>query len=308
MERFDPEVRDRFKDLKRVEPKIYDNSSIMEYKKCARGYSFRMVFGYQEKIMPLYFVWGTALHKFFEVLEVQTAKGIGPGPALLKAKMEAVIAWKKDYVIPKDPKNKYAWMTERRMELACDALYEWWLKEKHVGRITVIASEQPFTVELFDDVFIGGRADQIVKVGMEVYGRDLKSTSMGLGYWSRGLDPNHQFILYTYAEQELTQSAVKGQLILGLSTTKTQKTVAEQFTVNYTKYQIQAWKDEVLVWIKRIEESRKTDVYPPNENACWNCPFHYVCKQKGQLGQQNTLKRSYRFQPWDHQNVGQDEK
>jgi len=300
-----PEAIDSFQDLARVEPTIYDNSSIMSYKSCARHYKFRMVLGYTEKIEPLYFTWGTALHKFWETLEVETKKGMGAGPVFKRAILEASLSFDGRYTPPKDPKNKYAWMTKARMKVAAEALYKFWLKEKSLGRIEVIAVEQPFIVELFDNIFIGGRADQVLQIqGGDKYGRDLKNTSKSLKYFQRDLDPNHQFILYTYAESILTNSNVKGQLILAASTMKTQATEVEQYTVNYTKHQIEQWRKECGVWIRRIEESRATDIYPANENSCYRCPFHWVCKQKGELSQANTLKRSYKFEPWDHANPG----
>src|SRR5215203_2975982 len=77
MELEDHPVRIFMPKYNRYEPKIRDSTSIKSWKTCQRKYFYEIVLGFSSRETPPYFAWGSAYHKFREVLEV--AYGFGHG-------------------------------------------------------------------------------------------------------------------------------------------------------------------------------------------------------------------------------------
>ena len=59
------------KELPRMEPLVMDSTASKLYKSCQRKYFFRIVLGrvVPNEVTPPYFIWGSAIHKCYEILE-----------------------------------------------------------------------------------------------------------------------------------------------------------------------------------------------------------------------------------------------
>jgi len=289
-----------FKGQLRFEPMILDNTAIMGYKTCPTYYNYVLVLGYRPKIDPPYFSWGSSIHKFIEIVE----KSIEENMALrlkkgLKAAKNKLISTKPEI----KPNSKYSFVNEERLQETCLRLFKWWLEEKEHSKVEVLAVEQPFNVEIAPDIFIGGRADQIIQVGSDIYGRDWKTTGQQLNWFFSKLKPDHQFFLYTLAESIVQNRRVHGQVIVGIYNEKTKGPEIKAATVNYTQHELNEETENLLWWIDKINDSRKRDLYPKNERACWNCPFRIVCKAESDMGKLSILKSRFQHKPWDHTKV-----
>jgi len=58
--------------IERREPASRDHTAVISAKTCLRKYFYEMVLGFTDKITPQFFKFGTAYHKFREVLETST--------------------------------------------------------------------------------------------------------------------------------------------------------------------------------------------------------------------------------------------
>lgn len=307
----------RFKGLPRAEPVVKDNTAIMMYKLCALKYFFRMVLGFTSPDTQPYFAFGKAIHKYREILEVEYLNNLSSPDFKSKeilfdfchviALKAAIDTWNKDTNSKVQVGTKWDFLTVERLKKTCNKMKEWWVKEKTIGNIHVIATEQPFTIVLQDEYgnqwIIGGRFDQIIKWNTRLWGRDFKTSSKPDMFFSRSLFPNHQFILYTYSESELHGEQVQGQLIEMIFNDKTKGPEVYNHPVSFTSDQIKNWKVDLFEWLRRIDISRKNDHYPMNENHCNFCEYHGVCKVANENGMMNFLKNNYKHEPWDYTSI-----
>lgn len=283
--------------FRRYEPVIMDSTAMMTYKTCPRLYFYRIVLGFTPKETPEYFAFGTAYHKFREVLQrdADTHK-LSVQEALIHATDVAVEMYKK-HPIP-DSDSKWAFLTIDRLNQSCLVAFKHWLKERLDGHIKVTAFEQPFTLQL-GSIWVAGRADNIVDWRGEPWGRDFKTSSKTGPFYSRTLEPNDQFTRYTWAESKLTGKQVKGQIVEVLYNTKKEGPIIETFTTTRTLGQLKRWELEHGFWMRQIDESREQDMYPMNEKSCNFCKYHSVCKSSSESGQMSQLKSYFKVEPWD---------
>lgn len=313
----------------RYEPIVKDHSAIILYKECPRKYFHRIVLGRAEKDTPPYFVFGSAYHKFREVLEQEYFKHFVNGkPPIYKPEIgmlclePAINAannyWKKHSAGEPPVGTKWDFMTYERLLKSCMVAYQWWENEKRQNNIVVVATEQPFCVEIGEGtgIFTGGRADQIVRWNGKLWGRDFKTSSKDQKYYSRGITPNDQFTRYTYAESKLSGQLVQGQIIEVLFNKKATKTEYTQNAIgpyikthiaSRNKSELDRWVAESIFWDKLITQSREEDMYPMVEKSCIYCPYHSVCKQPSEGAQMAQLEQFFKLSPWDHTKVEQEE-
>lgn len=292
-------VRNFMPKYERFEPLILDSTAITTFKECNRKYFFQIVIAKNSKDTPIYFTFGSAYHKFREVLE--TTKDF---KVALLAGLEAYDKGTGG----REPsvEDKFSFMTKMRLIQSCKAAYDHWEKEKQQGRIEVIAIEQPFNVEIHPDSgeYTSGRFDQIVRWNGKVWGRDFKTTSKEGIFYQRGLDPNDQFTRYTFAESELCGEQVFGQIVEALYNSKKQGPSITQYVSSRTLWQIDDWKADELQIRRQLQLSREHDVWPKNEKACTFCPFHSVCKMGSMASQQAKLDAEFVTRPWDNTKIG----
>lgn len=282
----------------RFEPLILDHTSIAAYKTCNRLFFFQIVLGRTDKYTPIYFTFGSAYHKFREVLENTS----GDFKVALQAALDNYERGSKG----EEPEvgSKWEFMTKARLMQSCAVGFQQWEREKKQGKIEVIAVEQAFNVEIADGEYTSGRFDQIVRWNGKVWGRDFKTTSMEGMFYSRGLDPNDQFTRYTYAESKLCGEPVQGQIIEALYNSKKSGPSITQYLASRTKFQLDDWERDELHIRKQISLSREADVWPKNESACKFCRFHSVCKMPSEGAQQAKLEAEYVVRAWDNTKVG----
>lgn len=303
-----------YEQLDRHEGVILDNSVIMQFKYCPRSYFFRYVLGYDSSDTPPYFAFGSAYHKFREVLEIGYNECIAKGfdrntscaLSLGKASTAAVNYWTKNGPKAYGEKDKFAFLTLDRLKQSIQIAYAWWEKEKLAGNVKVLFTEQPFIVQLSEDIFLGGRFDQAIEAFGKLYNRDFKTSSQPEMFYTRGLKPNNQFALYTFALSVLSGRLASGAMIETLFNQKTVGPKMHVYPVQYTREEIEEWKRDTVYWVNQIKNAREQDHYAANEKQCGFCQFHQVCKMPTEMSRMSILKSQYKINVWDHQSVDQE--
>jgi hypothetical protein len=300
MEVYKPSRRTFLPTLERTEPVLIDHTALYCAKSCPRKYFFQIVLGRSPKATAPYFAFGSAYHKFREILETQS-KGGRDGVRSMDA-FTAALGGALGYMARSERSegsDKWDYLTPQRLEQCCKVAYEWWKRERAGGAIEVLATEQSFNVALRDGRFRAGRADQIVLYLGELYGRDFKTTSKAQGWYARGLEPNEQFIGYTWAESKLAGKPVRGQLIEVLFNEKGKDPFIHSFLVEYTPEQLDRFETEHLMWNRMLDMWREDDIYPMNESHCTFCTYREVCKMKSERAMLYMLEADYDYKPWD---------
>jgi CRISPR/Cas system-associated exonuclease Cas4 (RecB family) len=297
-----------FTKFERFERVVPDNSALSEYKKCPRRYFFRYVLGYTTKTLQPYFPFGTAYHKFRELLEQyrneNLKKDMSNDMATVLASPPALDGAIKCYEAEIKGKElasgKYDFLDLKRLKESCLHVFNHWRKEKLLGTIKVLSSEQAFSIQLKNGMFIGGRFDEIIENNGKVMGRDFKTSTIQAAYYKKGLVPNPQFLLYTKAQTVLHGKDTEGQIVEVLFNMKTTKPSLQPFPVRPTKQQLSEWEDGTIYYLEQINNSREKDFYPMNESACWACPFHEVCSMPSETSQTSILKSRFKHELWDY--------
>jgi hypothetical protein len=303
----------------RYEPKVKDSTAVKFLKLCARKYFYTIVLGRVSLEDEVIFAWGSAYHVFREILEKEY--GYGPDApvrydetkaahAFVKAHAAGMKHWK-EHGKDQEPEAKYGFMTAGRLFLSFKAAFKHWENEKKIGRIKVIAVEAPLIVQLADGSYTGGKADQIIRVNGKSWGRDFKTTTIDLKYYPRSLEPNDQFTRYTLMEEKVVGERLQGQFVEVLYNNKPTKKeskgpLIDLFTTERTPYQLNLFEQENVHWNRILELNREHDIWPMQENACWNCIFHSVCKKGSEEGMMSQLEQFFKVRPWDFTRIGED--
>lgn len=306
----------------RNEPVIMDSTAVMTFKECPRKYFYRMVLGFVPPVKLPYFAYGSAYHKFREILEIEFKRGTEINKCILIGLDAARDYCKQHLVTPSD--GKWSWMTTDALIGACMVAAKYWVEEKQSGHIEVLATEQPFRIIVPSkvaengEIIIAGRADQIIKVSNRIWGRDFKTTSQAGGkdgglspFYVNSIDPNDQFTRYTYAEsilqfgelKDLPRERVNGQYIEVIVNSAKSAPKIENLIVNKTKTQLEKWLEEHDIWMEIMQVCRSKDEWPMNEKSCRFCEYRKVCTLSSESMQMSELKRSYEVNHWDCENI-----
>ena len=281
-----------------------DSTASKLMKECLRKYFYRIVLGRTPpvNIDPPWFPWGTAIHKFQEIMETE-----GLAKALVyAATFKPAIS---------EEFKKYSFLDKTRFIKTVNLIVQENVREKSQGALKVIATEQPFNVQLPDGSFIGGRFDQVIDWRGKIWIRDFKTTSKQKSYFQRSMDPNDQAMRYLYAATMMhlgPEAFEKGRLIDGVifQAYYNAATVGpETYPILYTKNntQVKAWLRDQMFLNARLKESREQDVWPMSEcRSCTFCEYAQVCKMPSEAGMVQILKNNYQFKPWDFTNVDQE--
>lgn len=298
MQTHDPEIKNFMGAFKRYEPVIMDSTAMMTYKACPRMYFYRIVLGFTPKKTPEYFAFGSAYHKFREVLQRGAdVEGLSVQESFLNAE-EIAIAYLEKHAPSPDPTSKWSFLNIDRLRQSGLVAFRHWLEERKNGVIKVDAFEQPFSLQL-GEITVAGRADNMLTWRGDPWGRDFKTSSKTGPWYARSLKPNDQFIRYTWAESKLAGKRVLGQLVEVLFNSKKEGPLIEPYSVTYSLGELNRWELEHGFWMKQIELSRQQDMYPMNEKSCYNCAYHSVCKSASESGMMSTLKTYHKIEPWD---------
>jgi PD-(D/E)XK nuclease superfamily len=291
--------------LERCEPLIPDHSSTKVFRRCPREYFYSMVCGYQPTGTVTVLIWGTAYHKFREVLEKEQN--------LELAVLHGMNIWDEQQGRDPLPDTTWGFMTKARLLKSFLVAYKHWQNEKEKKAVEVIAVEAAFNIELPDGSRTSGRADQIVRWNRRLWGRDFKTSSVEQQFYTRTLSPNDQFSRYTYAESQLCGEPIQGQIVEVLFNKADHKTSRGKsptgpeiitHIATRTPSEIRQWVLEAQIENKLIDLCRDNDVWPQNENACRYCAYHQVCKTGEEDSMVQILRSSdYTRRPWVNTDV-----
>lgn len=321
--------------FERFEPLVQDHSAIKLFKTCSRKYFWRIVLGYTAKKQGLetVFSWGTAYHKYREVLELEYIRltleqkelkakyVIDKIPytslseekireaAHVKATVSAIAVFKP---APLGVGGKWAHYTQANFFRMIGVARKWWEAEKNQKAIEVLGVEMPYNLMMPGGYIIGGRMDQFIRWNGRLWVKDFKTTSKKKEYFIKSLDPNDQATRYIYSLSKLHNQKVDGIYYEVAYTSnegkKEQKVTKFQmytFMPGRTESQLETWEREQDIYNDRLIQSRNEDIWPMNEDACSFCDYHPVCTKKTESAMGNTLKQMYLLKPWDHETVDQ---
>lgn len=289
-------------ELPRAEPAVMDSTAAKLLKTCPRLYFLRIVLGYRAPGSPIYFAFGGAYHKFRQILTESSGD-------LVLALNAAGDFWSKRTKLTGEPPvgSKYEFLTGQRLLASCNKANEAWKKEREQGRIIVLQSEQAFSVTLKDGItMIGGRADEIVRWGGKVWGRDFKTSSKMGAFYERTLSPNDQFARYTLAETYLCGEQVQGQLVEVLYNTKKEGPKLQTFTATMTQAQVAEFEDDQIYNTTILNKYREDDKWPKHEIHCPFCEFRLICNAPNEASATAQLKAGFEHAPWDFTKVDQE--
>jgi CRISPR/Cas system-associated exonuclease Cas4 (RecB family) len=293
----------------RVEPLLYDSTSITTYLTCPRKYFYRIVCGFVAKAAtPPYFAFGSAYHKFREVLDQTMMDTIDGRPYTESEAFVKAITAAKSYAAKhlKAPEvgTKFDFMTPERLQLSCTKAFEVWLAERK--KFQILAAEQIVTVKLPHGTFIHGKIDRLINWNGRLWVWDYKTTSKLGPFYERSLEPNDQFTRYIWIARELNGREPAGLMVDVLFNSKKEGPKFQTMPTSRTKSQLEMWVREHKYWEDRLEENRKEDFWPMNPKGCMFCEFHSVCRQQTESGQMTQLRSYFKVKAWDPTNTEED--
>lgn len=298
-----PYINKRFlPTLERTEPVVQDSTAMVLAMSCKRKYFYRIVLGRVPKLQTnqIYFDFGGIYHKFREILETKDFK-------------EAFLAIQ-DLKIntPVDPKHKASHYTKELLLKSCMVAYDYVQKERAQKNIEVIAVEQPFNIEVEPGIFIAGRADQIIKWRGKIWGRDFKTTTKELNYFSKGLDPNDQVTRYIVGESAIHGQQIEGIIIEVMQNLKGDSKPPKNgnpkihsVPVSRTIWQVNEWKHEQKILDKMLSVCRDEDTWPMEPHNCGWCDYSILCRQFNERALEHKIKSDFALSPWDCTKVDQ---
>src|SRR3990167_11153016 len=156
---------------------------------------------------------------------------------------------------------------------------KWTIKAVEVADMFEIAPGVPFTVKI----------DLIVEQQGCIYFVDHKTTvkAFNWNYWGQ-FDPNSQITAYTaYCQAKFGECSggIINALQLGYRKNKYMGEPAgfhysfQRQLFNRNRHQIEAWKQDTILWIKSLEEAKcnTSNVWRKNEGQCKFCEYKAVC-------------------------------
>lgn len=297
-------------ELPRSEPAIFDHTSFIKAKTCKRLYFYTMVLGFRERKTAIYFNFGIAYHRFREALERAAQSGTEPTEALKTALRTVIETWKREQGQDPPVGTKYDYMTLERLLASCKEAFNWWLRERQLGRIEVLPEfiEKHLVVTLKDGkTKIGARVDQLVRWVGKLWGRDFKTSSRMGKFYDRTLEPNDQFTRQQLIETKLSGEHVQGVLVEVLYNTKKEGPEIVGFTTTRSPDQLSRWEDEQCFLAEELERNRLADMWPMEEKQCPYCPFRIVCAAPNERAMAAQLKSNFDHSPWNFYKEGSDD-
>jgi CRISPR/Cas system-associated exonuclease Cas4 (RecB family) len=296
----------KFKGFQRHEPIAPSSSAIMEYKKCPRAFFFRYVLGYTEKESKIYFAWGNAVHKFYEVADKTFRSTNGNADAGIAF---GLVAAMKEWGDTKDPSpddKKFGFMTKARLSDTIMKIGKEWMLEKSNSTRTVIDNEMTFNLQMPHGQWTSGKIDEFIEIRGKPAIEDTKTTTKKWQWYKRQLNPSDQFMRYLWAGQQLTKKQLSEVHVRVIYTTKDEGPKIHRELIMYSPDQVNEWLRDHVYWSKAIDSSREQDNYPKNEKQCNFCQFREICITRGEASQIFVLKSKYKFEPYDNAKSNED--
>lgn len=289
----------------------WDSVSIGAFKDCPRKYYYKLVMGYQHKIMPPPLAFGIAIHLMFQTWHQLLAYGMPKEQALLNCVRLAGL------IGEKLPNGDNARRKEQLIRATVWYLDQFWDDPAK----TVILSngkaavEYSFTLPLFTytdidgakiEVYLCGHIDRYAKWGGRVLAADYKTSKYQLDQkFFAKFKPVTQFPIYVLAShiiaaetQEL--ASTDGILLDGI-----------QVGVNFNRYnrhivpyspeEIDEYIENLQYWISQAMHCCETGYFPMNEESCTKyagCEFQDICN-KPPARRDAYLKGHFVQRTWD---------
>lgn len=298
--------------LPRYEPVVQDHTAQSVLDECDRKYFYRIVLGKTPSKSNNQVVLdaGSIYHKFRETLELEWKKDKDQQRAYGEALKHCFTM---DLDIPSES-SKFSYVDRTFVVKCCAIAFEHWKKEKALGKFVVIATEQAFNIRLPNGIFIGGRADEIVRWSGGIYGRDFKFSSKDEDMWKRLINPNEQATRYIVGESGITGTRVEGIIFEVAHHSKGKKDELPKVEIvphlaTRTDWELEMWDLEREHINRQLLLNREYDIWPKREfktNCAW-CDFAIVCRQANEDSMIAKLEQNYRTQPWDFEHVEQEE-
>lgn len=293
---------------------VYDNSMLEYLQRCPRKFFYRYVLNRAPVGVNIPINYGSAYHKFREVLEIEYMRlglvGAVPTehvkPIFGVAASEAFKGWV-------DPPigHKKEYLDGGRLMSALTTAFDSWLSEKSSGLFKVLAPEQGFDLPLTDAFRFGGRIDQVIEWNRKMWVRDFKTTGrMGASYGGQW-DPNHQFTGYAWATEQLSGRSCEGVLLEVVYNTKTKGPEFHYFPSARSPGHVETWKASVVSTLEVLEKmmvdlsTRGLLAFPMHTVACndyGGCFYREACRKEFGAQSLSWLEDNTVESIWDFMN------
>lgn len=308
--------------LERYEPVVLDSSAMTTYKACPRLFFYQYVLARVPKVSPVYIRFGSAYHKFREILSKRYKTWIlenptssidnFPDPFLLEAIKGAIDLFTKEGGDP-PPQDRHSHLTKGRLFASCKLAYEWWKNEKRQNQIIVIGIEDSINFEYANGNRKCGRVDEEVEWNGKLWIRDFKCSGKDPKYYPKSLAIKDQAYTYILGASSLSGRKVEGIIYEQMYNDKPTKTTQKgpsihPHLVQFTHSQMTNWEYEQQLWHEQINRSRELDVYPMAENdmRCVWCSYYDVCNSMNENQMVAKLNNEFKHKVWDNMNPNDD--
>lgn len=284
----------------------WDNTSLSLYKTCPRLYYYTIVEGWKHPRAAPPLLWGGAWHKVLETYEGALAQGAEREPALRAAVREA-------FALSAEP-----WCEDdtSRTRLTLVRSLVWYAKqyENDPFRTYVLPSGRPATELSFrfplqvspddssDPYIYCGHIDRLTLFSGGVYVMERKHTtaSISASFWNK-YAYSAQVIGYSVAGNIVLPEPLSGVVIDAAQVQVNSSTFSRRALMR-TAYQMEEWLEDTATWIKRVEQSARSNSWPHNQESCWRfgreCLFLSVCSAHA-AARQSLLKANFIQQRWN---------
>lgn len=254
----------------------YDNSQLQQYKNCPESYRLRNILGL-EKIES-----GRDEH------DKEFGKAIHSGlEAYYKGASQEDVKRAFSEAYPLQLNGEDLAKTQENGLVLLDGYAAHYKEEDK--RWTVKAVEVADEFELGDGIRFTVKIDLVVEQQGCIYFVDHKTTgkSFNWAYWGR-FEPNAQITAYT-AYCQAKYGECSGGIINAIKFGYRQRAYKgepagfhydfQRQLFNRNRMQIEAWREDSLKWIKKLEEAKvkESGIWPKNEGQCGYCSYKEVC-------------------------------
>jgi hypothetical protein len=242
-----------------------DNTALEQYMACPAKYQMAMVQHRRKRGgPPPALAYGTAWHA---VMETHYKTG-GDEWAAKNAGAEAWVQHSK----PDDHR------TLPRLLLEYDRYRERWGAHPELeGAQTVGFPESPVIEQTVNAIWPGalhpyaGKIDRLIELNGQIYVEDHKTASRRDDYFFSQFELDNQMLGYAWLAWQLTGRWIAGVRINAHFIRKKEYPAHETFEreiVPFSAARLNDWAENYNPWVRRIEESYTTNVWPRNFKAC----------------------------------------
>lgn len=304
--------------LERYEPIILDSSAITTYKTCSRLFFYQYVLAKVSKDSKPYIRFGSAYHKFREILSKRYKTWRIENPTLdidsfpdgflLEATKAALDLFTKEGGDP-NPQDRHAHLTKGRLFASIKIAYEYWKDEKRKGQVIVIGVEDSINFQYANGNRKCGRVDESIEWNGKLWIRDFKCSGKDPKYYPKSLKIKDQAYTYLTGAASLSGRKVEGIIYEQMYNDKPTKTTQKgpsihPHIIQFTPAQLKNWDYEQQLIHEQINRSRELDIYPMCENdlRCVWCDYYEVCDAMNENQMIAILNNKFKHKIWDNMN------